>query len=263
MKYENRQQFEHICRTNVRYNRTQNKKYTRCHNSFWLLMYPNDRAISDNISAYGYWEPWDSMAMSNILEDRKDWTFIDVGANIGYYTMMAADIGVDVVHAFECNPKMIPYIRDSVNINKFKNVSIHEIGLGDKDETATLSINHVNFGGASFIKQDNEDSHVVVNVTTMDKRLAELDKPFVAKVDVEGYERQVWWGAKNLRGANDNIWFVEWFNNRWSEIDQRSFLEEVSKTHRLCWTTHKGTIEETSIDKVVQTYFATLVFIKK
>lgn len=262
MKYENRQQFEHICRTNVRYNRTQNKKYTRCHNSFWLLMYPNDRAISDNISAYGYWEPWDSMAMSNLLEDHKDWVFIDVGANIGYYSMMAADIGVDV-HAFECNPQMIPYIEDSIKINRFNNVTVHEMGLGDKEETAKLSINNVNFGGASFIQQEHEDSSVIVSVSTMDKQLPELDRPFVAKVDVEGYERNVWWGSKSLRERNDNIWFVEWFNNRWSEADQRSFLGEVSDTHRLCWTTHTGKIEDTTINKIINTYFATLVFIKK
>lgn len=261
MKYITRQEFEQICRTNIRYHRVEGKKYTRCHDSFWLLMYPGDRAISDNISAFGYWEPWDAMAMSNLLYQRPHYTFIDVGANIGYYSIMAADLG-NKVHAFECNPDMIPYIEDSARINNFK-IDIHPVALGDSEGTAQLSVNKEHLGGASLIEQPVEDYTITVPITTLDASMHDLDANFIIKVDVEGFERHVWWGAKELREKLDNIWFVEWFNNRWTESDQRAFLEEVSETHKLGVTTHSGHIESRTIDQIVETYFATLVFTKK
>lgn len=261
MKYTNREDFQQLCRNNVRYNRTRDKKFTRCHDAFWLRMYPKDRAISDNISAHGYWEPWDAMAITNTIYDKRTWTFIDVGANIGYYSMIGAEAGLEV-HAFECNPNMIEYISDSAHLNRFS-VKIHEVALGDEDGTATLSVNYENLGGASLITQPVVNETFEVEVTTLDKAMSDLNKDFVIKVDVEGYERNVWWGSKDLRNRLNNIWFMEWFNTRWTREEQAEFLREVESTHKLNTTTMSGFIKPATVDQILDMPFATLVFIKR
>jgi len=261
MLYESRARFEAICKDAGKVIEDDTGKYAYCNNSFWQKLHPNDVAISDNIERCFYWEPWDAMAISNMLDDHRAWTFLDIGANIGYYSMLGAAIGVET-HSFECNPDMIPYIKDSAKKNNFY-IDIHDVAIGDTNGLATLSISSENFGGSSLHKLEHEESSIEVQVTTLDNEAQCLNGPFIAKVDVEGYERNVWWGSKCIREKYSNIWFVEWFNSRWSEDEQRAFLEEVSQTHHLRATTYTGHIVPKSIDQIIKMGFATLVFESK
>lgn len=260
MKYNSREEFQIICESGLKHTENQGRKFTWCHDSFWLRMYPGDRAISDNIINAGHWEAWDAMAISNVIDDKKDWTFIDVGANIGYYSMLAATAG-SKVHAFECNPNLTPYIRDSAYVNQL-DIEVHGVALGDKDDTATLSVNFENIGGASLMDLPSTNETHEVQVRTLDGELKDLGANFIIKVDVEGFERNVWWGAKDLRSKYDNIWFMEWFNTRWTRKLQEEFLNEVTQTHSLNVTTTKGSIEPATIESVLDTSFTTLVLKK-
>ena len=76
--------------------------------------------------------PLHNILINEILKDKK--MFVDVGANIGLYSINAAinNPNVEVI-SFECNPKLFQIMNDNV---RFNNLSIRceDSGVSDKNE---------------------------------------------------------------------------------------------------------------------------------
>ncbi len=125
---------------------------------------------------------------------RPEDTFADVGANIGVYSVLASGITGAKSIAFEPIPSTFASLKRNMQFNNLlQRAELHNLGVGDKEETLTFSnsldaINHVihdsGFQGAT----------TSVPVTSLDKILQ--DKPVnVLKIDVEGFEANVINGA--------------------------------------------------------------------
>ena len=69
-------------------------------------------------------------------------TFVDIGANIGMITLLAARlVGPEgTVEAFEPNPDVYRRLSHNVQCNMLNNVSLHAVGLSDKDADLTLRV---------------------------------------------------------------------------------------------------------------------------
>ncbi len=127
---------------------------------------------------------------------RKDDVFIDVGANIGSYTILAsAEIGAKTI-SIEPVPSTFCYLRDNIALNNIGNLTeAHNIGLagnnGSIKFTGTLdTVNHV---------ATNDDKDVIeVKIDTLDG-IVKMRNPCLIKIDVEGYESEV------LKGACDTL----------------------------------------------------------
>ena len=128
--------------------------------------------------------------------------FVDVGANIGSYTVLAAGACNADVIAFEPVPATFGHLQDNINLNGLAGrVRARGIGLaayaGALCFTSALdSVNHV-------IPEERckELGGVRVPVETLDAALAG-ESPTVIKIDVEGYEAEVLkGGSATLRSA--------------------------------------------------------------
>ncbi len=64
---------------------------------------------------------------------RPGMTFIDVGAHIGEYTLLAAKLVGDAgqVHAFEPQPSLFPLLQDGIQLNEFSHVTANQLALCD------------------------------------------------------------------------------------------------------------------------------------
>jgi FkbM family methyltransferase len=120
--------------------------------------------------------------------------FVDIGANIGAYTILAsAEIGANTI-AIEPIPGTFNSLNDNIIINKVQNkVNALNIGLGSKKNvlkfTSTFdTINHV----ATAYDSDTID----VEVNTLDSITNLI--PDLIKIDVEGFESEVLKGAVNI-----------------------------------------------------------------
>ena len=124
---------------------------------------------------------------------RPDDLFLDVGANIGSYTVLAAGGAGARVIAVEPIPDTCERLRRNIAINKLSDrVVLINKGLasseGELRFTATLDcVNHVAVDGES-------EQCIVVPVTTIDQ-LCRESIPSIIKIDVEGFEDQVLAGA--------------------------------------------------------------------
>jgi FkbM family methyltransferase len=163
-----------------------------------LLLNRHDPIVSGALSL-GIYEAFFAEEFRRRL--RPGMTVIDIGANLGYYTLIASPLA-DRVIAFEPESENVALLAGTITRNDLANVVLIQKGLGDKEETRSLSLHPDNKGKHSLLQIDEEGVTTAdINVTTLDAALAPLSVAQVGliKIDIEG------WEAKALRGARATL----------------------------------------------------------
>lgn len=120
--------------------------------------------------------------------------FVDVGANVGAYTVLATGVRGARSIAVEPLPQTARELEDNIAINGLEShVSVFNGGLGSHEGELFLTnaqgtTNHIVVG-------DEPGETVAVPIKTLDQLLAG-EVPFLLKIDVEGYEMEVLAGAE-------------------------------------------------------------------
>jgi len=131
--------------------------------------------------------------------------FFDVGANLGLFTLTAAQrVGpTGRVYAFEPSLREAQYLRRNLELNQLTNVTIVTQAVSDQCGTARFAI-AADGGNNSLMKNDHPQQQIQqwqeVEVTTLDTFIATHTVPRVdvMKIDVEGGEVNVLRGAAHL-----------------------------------------------------------------
>ena len=129
-------------------------------------------------------------------------TVVDVGANVGAYTLQAARaVGAEgKVYAFEPRPDTFGMLSESVAANGFSGRCILlNQGLSDKAGYASMQDVDVHNPGASFVKEesDTQSGQRLVKLTVLDE-IDFGDRVDFFKIDVEGYESKVLRGGASF-----------------------------------------------------------------
>jgi FkbM family methyltransferase len=137
----------------------------------------------------------------------KDLVSVDIGANIGEYTLRLSELSHEV-HAFEPAAEMANILRKAVPAN----VTVHELALSDKSGAGTLSTptqdGHHTYGLSSLEPRDGDD-FLRANVRTARLDDIALSNIGFVKIDVEGHELNVLRGAKRTIAIDRPIFLVE------------------------------------------------------
>ncbi len=124
---------------------------------------------------------------------RKDDLFIDVGANIGSYTVLAsAHVGAKTI-SIEPVPSTFENLVRNISINQIhEKVTAYRIALGSMKGTIdfTSSLDTWN-----CVASKEEPGTIKVPVDTLDGILQNIETPLLIKMDVEGFETEVLQGA--------------------------------------------------------------------
>jgi FkbM family methyltransferase len=143
---------------------------------------------------------------------KKGMTVLDIGAHIGYYTLVAANlVGEDGrVFAFEPHPHNFAVLEKNVRINGYKNVVLVQKAVSDKSGHIKLFLSE--YGTLHSLSNQVGKKSIVVEAVTLDEFLGKDCKVDVVKVDVEGAEMLVLLGGDRIIKANDNLKiFTEFF----------------------------------------------------
>jgi FkbM family methyltransferase len=129
----------------------------------------------------------------------------DVGANVGYYTLLGAKLAGSSgkVYAFEPFVRNVAYLHRHVSLNKFKNVSIIPCACSDKMEVAAFyPASNAAMGHLENTNDGSSDASgniTLVPTITLDAVAHRLSIwPDVIKIDVEGAELDVLRGALTI-----------------------------------------------------------------
>lgn len=161
-----------------------------------------DKYVSHDIIQTGRWEHHLAVPMVQLLQEDPSLTFLDIGANIGAFTLEMAKLGRKTI-AVEPLIDNIKRLCCSVHKGKLGDlVTIVANAISSRHMQVTLGKDLDNVGG-TFVNQDNpvKKAQIVmngeyanpVNTILLDDILGLPDKPsrVVIKMDVEGYEHFV------------------------------------------------------------------------
>jgi len=178
---------------------------------FKIYVSPDDWAVGRIIWEKREYEPRVTAALRKILEPGM--VFVDVGANIGYFSLMAAQIvgNQGRVISFEPNQNNCGLLYLSAQSNNFENIDLYPYAAAEKE--ATFLYDHLASNGViSDFSRDLEildANRTLVRSVTLDKALHEVKKIHVIKIDVEGAEYKVIQGAKSTLKEHRPILFSE------------------------------------------------------
>ena len=131
-------------------------------------------------------------------------TFLDIGANHGSYSLMAAPaVKEGRVLAFEPHPRLAELLRGSFAANRFRNAEVFDVACADRNGEATLYVPRTMSGiGGLYESFSGGNGRLRFNVPVrrLDDILAGQTLPgtVVMKLDVEGSEMAVLRGAREL-----------------------------------------------------------------
>ena len=121
---------------------------------------------------------------------RSDELFVDVGANIGSYTVLAAGVANARCLSVEPVPSTFRYLLDNVRLNDLSGrVVCHNVALGREHGELRFTAQYDTMNHALEADAAGGDS-IAVPVVTLDSLLAD-QAPAVIKIDVEGFEAAV------------------------------------------------------------------------
>lgn len=129
--------------------------------------------------------------------------FVDVGANIGFYTVLAGKLlerRGGIVHAIEMDLDNIQRTRANVRLNRLHNVSVHHVALGDRIGTVDY-YRRESFRHTLGVSQNEWDhfQKISVPMKTLDSLAEEFGfQPDIVKIDVEGAEFLVLQGMQKI-----------------------------------------------------------------
>jgi FkbM family methyltransferase len=134
-------------------------------------------------------------------------TCYDIGANVGYYTLLTSVLvgASGKVFAFEPVPGNIAFLRRNLRINRCGNVQVFELALTDFDGVTR-------FAEHRFRSRGHLDAagNLEVRCASLDSLSAEgaISAPNILKIDVEGAELKVLRGARQILEAAKPVIFL-------------------------------------------------------
>jgi FkbM family methyltransferase len=168
----------------------------------------HDAFIYDYLLRNGHYEREVASILSELIT--KETTFIDVGANLGYFTVLCSKLA-QTVYAFEPVPAEFERLSRNISLNNLKNVRAFQCAVSDERTRLKLFESRISDGHDSTVKRFEHDKSIFVDAVMLDEIVEPTVKKVVMKVDTEGSEMNVLLGATRLiRSGKVSEIVVEW-----------------------------------------------------
>lgn len=158
--------------------------------------------IGHQIIYSGFYESKSLTLTLELLNSTDNPVFVDIGANMGLYSLPISKVKGSTVYAIEPTAKNFWKLQQNFNLNNNLTNNIHliNIALSNKTEFSYIS-NPVDGNDGTFRVETNPSKKsYLTNLTTFDNiiQFYNINNIDVLKIDVEGYEGKVFDGFKML-----------------------------------------------------------------
>jgi FkbM family methyltransferase len=195
---------------------------------------PDDLIIAPQMVIYRQWEADVTEVFHHLC--RPETVFVDVGANFGYFSVLAANLignrSSGRVFAFEPNPKLAELLTRNVEINwSIAPVTFQQAAVADEQGELVLYVPKGHGANASLSAPEGIESvPVAVPAVRLDDALPGDLIVDLMKVDVEGHELSVLKGARGVISRSPGIHLImEWSRKQMLQagIDPAAVLAEL------------------------------------
>ncbi len=219
----------------------------------------NDKYIGQRIALEKY-EPYETQLI--LRQARVGDVVVDVGANIGYYTVLLADkIGKSgKVYAFEPDKTNFEILKKNIEVNDLKNVVAINAAVGKTEGKLKLHRSEENFGDHKLYETHPPCGHPPLkkggqkNLDEELVKIIKLDKYFkegpsfakasegrrkidLLKIDTQGWEPEVIEGAKELIRKNKPVMFLEYSpaSYQQAKLNGKKMMDFLRKIYKKIW----------------------------
>lgn len=154
-----------------------------------IYLDPND---SMNLSICGVHEPFEIQVLRDIV--KPGFVAADVGANIGFYTLLfARAVGPQgAVHAFEPEPSNAALLKRNVAVNGYGNVVVNQSAVSNSSGAMCLYLAEDNAVDHRLSDASGNRERLEIATVRLDDYFADLDRaPDIIKMDIQGAEGRV------------------------------------------------------------------------
>lgn len=175
---------------------------------FKMLVSTSNQVVDESIWWFGLWEPRITAIFEGALE-RQD-VCIDVGANIGYHSLLASRlVGKEGrVFAFEPGAAAAHILALNIGLNRASNIEVSREAVSDS--TGTIELREHVTGRLGLIGPYEEGQRFTVPSITLDEAIGDVDpmRMRLLKIDVQGGELGVLRGAPELLKKAERLFVV-------------------------------------------------------
>ncbi len=182
--------------------------------------------VSKNIIWYGVHEPFGTALVKNEVKNGD--VVLDLGANIGYYTLILADAVGDTgkVFAFEPDPSNFSLLKKNVEINGYKNVILARKAVSNKTGKTRLYVCDEDVGWHSIHEYSYCNRSTEVETIRLDDYFKDQDNGInFIKMDIVGAEFEAIGGMPLLLQRNNKLKIVTEFQSRVIKESGRNILD--------------------------------------
>lgn len=160
--------------------------------------------------------------------------FFDIGANIGFYSVMLSAIKDIEIFSFEANKCAFDHLSANIKLNNIQKISCYNKAVSSNNGEVLFNIES-DLSGRNSVEATScyntsiyKDSEYVKSIS-IDSLFSNINKKRVAlKIDVEGHELEVIKGARNLLMNNNCLIQVEIFEKNINQM--RALLYDIGYT---------------------------------
>lgn len=129
---------------------------------------------------------------------------VDIGANIGYYTLvLATSVGSDgTVYAFEPEPRNFNQLARFISVNGHRNIKAFQSAVSDRSGPGLLFLSEQNGGDHRIYDRSGLRESLEIDNVALDEVLAQLPRVDFIKMDIQGAEMRALLGMRELVGRS-------------------------------------------------------------
>ncbi len=170
-------------------------------------------SIDRELFMNGYYEEKQINILSNSIKKYSINNFIDIGSNIGIYSVLMAKYHSNLtIHAFEPHKDAFKRLKENVNLNNYSDrIYLYDYALSSENGNSFLEAKNrfglSQSGGAKI----SDDGNIKIKYKIGDDLIKIKNEHIAIKIDTEGHELFVLQGIKNLLVDNKVFLQIEIF----------------------------------------------------
>jgi len=216
-----------------------------------------DRIAVLYLRKFSFEEAFETKLFQSVV--KKGMTVVDIGANLGCYTLMAANLVGEKgkVFSFEPDPENFSLLLKNIEANGYQNVKAFDMAISDKSGEIKLFLSEEHRGEHKIYDSGEKRQTIYVKTSPLDtffkKEYPRID---IIKIDVEGAEGMVFAGMKQIIKANPRVVIFTEFWPKALEMagsSPKDLLKTVRDQGFLIYIINerKNRLELTTVDDVI------------